>query len=62
MRRTIGRRTCMSPQIPLVQVEGETSDLTLNYLEGIFSALSSVDALNIFYAAKDGNREFHPDD
>jgi len=44
----------MSPQIPLVQVEGETSDLTLTYLEGIFSALSSVDALNIFYAAEDG--------
>ena len=44
----------MSPQIPLVHVEGETSDLTLTYLEGIFSALSSVDALNIFYAAEDG--------
>ena len=44
----------MSPQIPLVPVEEETSDLTLTYLEGIFSALSSVDALNIFYAAEDG--------
>jgi len=54
MRRTIGKRTCMSPQISLVQVEEETSDLTLTYLEGIFSALSSVDALNIFYAAENG--------
>ena len=44
----------MSPQISLVQVEEETSDLTLTYLEGMFSALSSVDALNIFYAAEDG--------
>jgi len=44
----------MSPQIPLVPIEEENSDLTFTYLEGIFAALSSVDALNIFYAAEDG--------
>jgi len=55
MKRVIGRKSSMTPSIPLTQVEKEDAQAEIfKHLERIFSAGSSIDALKIFYAAKDG--------
>jgi len=55
MKRVIGKKTPMSPSVHFIQVEKEkTQDDLFKHLERIFSAASSIDALKIFYTAKDG--------
>jgi len=55
MKRVIGKKTSMSPSVHFIQVEKEkTQDDLFKHLERIFSAASSIDALKIFYTAKDG--------
>ena len=54
MKRIIGKKTNMTPSPPLIQDKGVLQDETLKHLEKIFSAASSIDALKIFFAAKDG--------
>jgi len=45
----------MTPSAPFIQADKEAiPDEALQHLEKIFSAGSSIDALKIFYAAKDG--------
>jgi len=55
MKRIIGRKTPMSPSAIIVKAESkEDHDSLLEELVKIFSAASSIDALKIFSAAKDG--------
>ena len=55
MKKVIGRKSSMAPPLPLTQAEKkDTQAETFKYLEKILSAGSNVDALKIFYAAKDG--------
>jgi len=55
MKQIIGRKTSMSPPAYLMQIrEEESREYILKNIEEIISAASSIDALKIFYAAKDG--------
>jgi len=55
MKKVIGRKSSMTPPAPLTQAEKkDAQDETFKYLEKIVSAGSNIDALKIFYAAKDG--------
>jgi len=51
----IGRKSSMAPSAPLIRVEKEDAQAEIfKQLERIFSAGSSIDALKIFCATKDG--------
>ena len=55
MKRMIGRKSSMTPPAHLIQAEKkDTQDEIFKYLKKVISASSSIDALKIFYAAKDG--------
>jgi DNA-binding MarR family transcriptional regulator len=55
MKRVIGRKSSMAPPASFIQVEKkDVQNVTFKELERIFSAGSSIDAMKIFYTAKDG--------
>ena len=55
MKQIIGRKSSMSPPAYLVQIhEEESREYIFRNVEEILSAVSSMDALKIFYVAKDG--------
>ena len=55
MKRVIGKRRSLMAPVPRVQTALDDPMVeTFAELEQIFSATSSVDAIKIFYAAKDG--------
>jgi len=55
MKRVIGKKSSMTPPAPLIEAKRKNvEDETLKYIEKIFSAGSSIDALRIFYAARNG--------
>jgi len=55
MRRVIGKNSSMTPPARSIRLDkANRLDEDFRYLEKIFSAISSIDALKIFYAAKDG--------
>jgi len=55
MKREIGKRHSMLPSIQISEAQRENpQDKALAELEKLFSAAASIDAIKIFYAAKDG--------
>ena len=55
MKQVIGRKSSMSPPAYLMQIHGEEfQEHIFRSVEEILSAVSGMDALKIFYVAKDG--------
>jgi len=55
MKRVIGKKSSMTPSVPLIRDDRmDSQDEVYKHLGKIFSAGSSLDALKIFYAAKNG--------